>query len=409
MRLCELPRVGSRALADHVQAARQRGIDVLELVPYPVRTLPSHVIAAAERAIAENQEAPSQGLPRLRRAVARRLGMEIGREINPDTEVLVTSGAMQGLSIVFRALLEPGDEVVIPSPCYFFHGCIELAGGVAVHVPMAEETGFAWDMEAIAAAITPRTRAIVVNTPVNPTGYVLTRAEIAALADLALAHDLLIIADESYDRMVYDGYQHESVAAIPEAAACPLCLATLACRPGQAGQAGGQARERTILIRSCTKSYAMPAWRVGYIVAPADLTAQFTKAMEWELLHVNHVAQAAAAAAIDGPQDWLEDVAEEFQRARDWLLSGLAKVDGFSCVRPRGGPFLFLNIARLFASSEAASDALLAVGVPTVPGRYCQSDAHVRLAFGATSDVLDRVIARLAEVARRCYHLQDRR
>ena len=374
-RLRDLPRVGSRELADRIVAARQRGVDVLNLAPYPLRTLQPHVVTAAEQAIAENRETPSRGLPRLRRAIAHQVGMEIGRKIDPDTEVLATNGAMQALNIVFRVLLNPGDEVVIPSPCYFFHGCVQLAGGVAVHVPMDEEAGFAWDMEAIAAAITPRTCAIVVNTPVNPTGYVLTQADLSALAGLALANNLLIIADESYDRLIYDGLRHQSIAAIPEIS------------------------ERTILIKSCTKSYAMPAWRVGYIVAAAQLTDQFTKALEWELLHANHVAQAAAAATIEGPQEWLADVAAEFQTARDQLLSGLAAAEGFPCVPPRGGPFLFLNVEQLFDSSQAASDALLSVGVPTVPGRYCQSDAHVRMAFGAAPNVLDQVLARLAEIA----------
>jgi aspartate/methionine/tyrosine aminotransferase len=166
---------------------------------------------------------------------------------------------------------------------------------------------------------------------------------------------------------------------------------------------------RTILIKSFTKSYAMPAWRVGYIVASARLTVHLTKALEWEILHVSYIAQAAATAAMEGPQGWLADVAAEFQAARDQLLTGLQGVDGYSCVRPRGGPFLFLNTGRLFASSQEASEALLTVGVPTTPGWYCQSDAHVRLAFGAAPSVLDQVIARLAEVARRSHQWPGRR
>lgn len=204
----------------------------------------------------------------------------------------------------------------------------------------------------------------------------MTRADTEALGELARAHDLFVIADDSYDRLVYDGHRHESMAALPNES------------------------ERTILIKSCTKSYAMPAWRVGYIVAAASLIDPFTKVLEWELLHANHVAQAAAAAAIEGPQDWLEDVPIEFETARDQLIAGLVETEGFSCVPPRGGPFLFLNIEQLFTSSDAASDALLAVGLPTVPGRYCQSDAHVRMAFGARPGVLDQVLIRMAEVAR---------
>lgn len=375
-RLAALPPVGSRELAERVAAARQQGVDVLALSPYPLRSLPPHVVAAAERAVHENEEAPSRGRLDLRCVVAVQVGREIGRAIDPATEVLVTNGAMQALNLVFRAVLEPGDEVVIPAPCYFFHGPVHLAGGMPVHVPMREATGWAWAMDRIAAAITPRTRVLVVSTPVNPTGRVLTQAELAELAGLAVRYDLLIVADESYDRLVYDGRSHASIAARPEAA------------------------DRTVLIKSCTKSYAMPAWRVGYTVAPAGLTAQLTKALEWEQLHAGHVAQAAAAAAIAGPQDWLVGIAAELQAARDHLLAGLAEASGITCVPPQGGPFLFLNTGRHFASSDEASAALLAMGIPTTPGWYCQSDAHVRLAFGAAPAVLDQVSARLVRLAR---------
>jgi aminotransferase len=278
---------------------------------------------------------------------------------------------MQALNITFRTILDPGDEVIIPTPCYYFQGCVALAGGVARYVPMQETEGYRWEIEPLEAAITPRTRALVVNSPTNPTGYMLTAREIDELAAMALRHNLIIVADESYDRLVFDGRSHLSLAAIPEVA------------------------EQTILIKSLTKSYAMPAWRVGYLVAPEAFVGPATRTIEWELLHCNHIAQAAAAAAIRGPQEHLLNMALEFQRARDQLLAGLVEYDEISCLPPQGGPFLFLNIQRIFASSQAASDALLEVGVPTVPGWYCQSDAHVRMAMGASPPQLNEVIRRI--------------
>jgi aminotransferase len=274
-----------------------------------------------------------------------------------------------------RTILDPGDEVIIPTPCYYFQGCVALAGGVARYVSMQETNGYKWDIAPIEAAITNRTRALVVNTPTNPTGYVLNRNELEALAALALKHDLVIIAEESYDRLVYDGRSHQSIAASPEVV------------------------QQTILLKSLTKSYAMPAWRVGYIVAPAPFAEPAVKAVEWELLHCNHVAQAAATAAILGPQEYLLSMTQEFQEARDQLLAGLAEFSEITCIAPQGGPFLFLNIERIFASSEAASDALLEVGVPTVPGWYCQSDTHVRLAMGASPPQLGEVLRRIGQVA----------
>jgi aminotransferase len=347
---------------------------VLELAPYPSRAPTEAIIDAVDEAMRRNAETPSRGTQSLCEAVATQVGSELGRTINPTRQVLITNGGMQALNITFRTILDPGDEVIIPSPCYYFQGCVALAGGVSRYAPMAEARGYRWDIAPIKAAITPRTRALVLNTPTNPTGYVLTAEELEELAALALQHNLIVIADESYDRLVYDGRVHRSIAAIPEIA------------------------EQTVLVKSLTKSYAMPAWRVGYIVAPEVFIEPAVKALEWELLHCNHVAQAAAAAAMRGPQGHLLNMAQEFQGARDQLLAGLAAIDGISCVSPHGGPFLFLNIQRLFASSEAASDALLAVGVPTVPGWYCQSDAHVRLAMGAAPQQLDQVIQRIGQV-----------
>jgi aspartate/methionine/tyrosine aminotransferase len=374
--LASLPPVGSRELETRVAAAQRTGVDVLPLSPYPVRSLPPHVLDAAERAMRENRESPSRGLSSLREAIADDLGPELGRTFDPQREVLVTNGAMHALNLVFRAILRPGDEVIVPAPCYFFHGCVELAGGVTVHVPMREEDGFAWDHEAIKRAITPRSRAIMISSPVNPTGYVLSPSDLDALARLAVEHDLLVVSDESYDRMVYDGAAHLSIAALPETVA------------------------RTVLIRSFTKSYAMPAWRVGYIVAPPPFVDLFAKALEWEFLHPSHVGQAACTAAMCGDRRWLGDIAAEFQSRRDRILAGLANVPGVPCARPRGGPFVFLDVHRSFASSLAASDAFLAVGVPTTPGWYCQSDRHVRLAFGATDETLDRAVERIAGLVR---------
>ena len=272
-----MPPVGSRLLAAQVKAARRRGVDVLPLMPYAERPPSPEAVEAVVREIRLNREAPSRGLPELSRVVAERVGAEIGQPVDPESDVLITNGSMQALNLVFRAILDPGDEVIIPAPCYFFGGCVEMAGGRPVHVPMDEAAGYAWDIDRIAGAVTPRTVAIVVNTPVNPTGVVLGEDTLRAIADLAERHDLLIVSDESYDTMVYDGRRHVSCASI------------------------GNAASRTALIRSFTKSYAMPAWRVGYIVGPPSVVDACTKAMEWEQLHGSHVAQAGAAAAMRNP------------------------------------------------------------------------------------------------------------
>ena len=369
-----MPPVGSRLLAAQVKAARRRGIDVLPLMPYAERPPSPEAVEAVVREARLNREAPSRGLPELSRVVAERVGAEIGQPVDPESDVLITNGSMQALNLVFRAILDPGDEVIIPAPCYFFGGCVEMAGGRPVHVPMDEAAGYAWDIERIAAAVTPRTVAIVVNTPVNPTGLVLGEETLRAIADLAERHDLLIVSDESYDTMVYDGRRHVSSASIAGAAS------------------------RTALIRSFTKSYAMPAWRVGYIVGPPSVVDACTKAMEWEQLHGSHVAQAGAAAAMRNPVYPGDSMAREFQQLRDVIHPFVAPGHPLHAARPAGGPFVFINVSEVFDSSTQASAALLEAGIPTTAGHFCRSDRHVRMAFGASPEVLREAGRRIAEI-----------
>ena len=369
-----MPPVGSRLLATQVKAARRRGIDVLPLMPYAERPPSPEAVETVAREIRLNREAPSRGLPELREVVADRIGAEIGQPVDPEADVLITNGSMQALNLVFRAILDPGDEVIIPAPCYFFGGCVELAGGRPVHVPMEEAADYAWDIERIAAAVTPRTVAIVVNTPVNPTGVVLGIDTLRAIADLAERHDLLIVSDESYDTMVYDGRRHVSCASVAGAAA------------------------RTALIRSFTKSFAMPAWRVGYIVGPPSVIDACTKALEWEQLHGNHVAQAGAASAIRHPVYPGDSMAEEFQQLRDVIHPFVASGHPLHAVKPAGGPFVFINVSQVFDSSTQASAALLEAGIPTTAGHFCRSDRHVRMAFGASPEVLREAGRRIADV-----------
>lgn len=371
-----LGRVGSREVDAQVEVLQQQGHRVLPLKPYPDRPLPLYVVEAAIAAARDAHCAPSRGLPALRHAIAGQLGAEIRVPIVPDQQVLVTNGGMHALFLTFAALLGPGDEVIVPAPCYFLQGIADLLGFQLVYVSMSESEGYRWDHNRLAAAITPRTRAVFVNTPVNPTGYVLTEDDLRTIALLASEHGLWIIADESYDRMLYDGRRHFSILARPEA------------------------ERQTVLIRSCTKSYAMPAWRVGYVVATAPVVDAMTKILEWQCLYVNTVCQAAAAAAINGPQDWLNGVAEEFQANRDRLLQYVAATQRIHCVVPQGGPFLFLNVAELGVDGDRVAQHLLhESGLAVTPGSTLQSRDHVRLAFGGAPEVIAEVGRRLQTAA----------
>jgi aminotransferase len=371
--LRRVPPVGSRGTDARTAALARSGREVIELKAHPSRSLPPHVLEAVARAAREHISPPSRGLPEFLHALACALERELSIRLDPDRNLLATAGGMHALWLSCSSILNPGDEILAPSPCYFLEGIVQPLGARIVYAAMEESRGYAWDFDLLAAKITSRTKCLFVNTPLNPTGRVLTGDELASIAELAATHDLILIADESYDTLVYDGRRHRSLAAL--AAAWP----------------------RTLLIRSFTKSFAMPGWRVGCIAGPAPLIEQFTKALEWNMLYGACVNQAAAAAALSGPRDWLNGVADEFQQGRDLLCKRIQEIGTISAVTPAGGPFLFINTSRLRAEAEDIARVLLEdFGIPTTAGDYLQGPRHVRLAFGAGRDTLLTVAERLS-------------
>jgi len=366
-----IPRAGSR-LTDTKAAQLRRAVHiVLELSGHPQEALPDHVLQALSAAAADNMSAPSRGLLELRTAIADHVNRLSPVSFDAEEYLLVTSGAMQALSLVFRALLDPGDEVLIPSPCFFFGGMIELAGGRARYVAMDESDGFRWDLGRIEEAISPRTKVLVINSPVNPTGYVLTPEECQGLADLALRHNLMVVSDEAYERFVFDHRPYTSMLNFADVLG-----------------------DRLIVIRSFSKSYALANWRVGYLLAAPRFVDVCTKLLEWEQLTCSAPCQAGAAAAMTGPQDWMDEVSHRFTQRGDALWQALQEIPAISAHLPMGGPFLFVNTAQLGESSAAVAEYWLSAhGIPTTPGEAFQATSHLRLAFGMRDDaVMDELI-----------------
>lgn len=350
----------------------KEGADIICPKPYPSARLPGHIVEAVERAAKETVNPPSRGLPEFREAVAGVLSHELSISVDPERQVLATSGGMHALYIIFSTLLNEGDSVLVPSPCYFLEGIIEPLGASIVEVPMREEDNYAWDFGLLERKVNEKTKLVFLNTPVNPTGYVLTTEDLEQLAKIANEHNLLIVADESYDKLVYDGLHHHSIASL------------------------ARMRNRTILVRSFTKSYAMPHYRVGYIVAPPELIESFTETLEWMMLFGNYVSQKAATAALLGPQDWLEGAFHEFATNRELVCEGINKIPEISCIKPLGGPFIFPNVCRLRGGCKEISDVLLRkFGIPSVPGTYFRSDHHIRIAFGGPESLIKRLSTRL--------------
>lgn len=374
-KIAAIDRIASRLTSDWAAKEAKRR-QVFELRGAPVLPLPKHVLEAISRASVQNLSAPSMGLSALREAIADKLARENHINVDPETDVLVTNGAMHALYVVLTALIEPGDEVLLYSPSFFYYGIIQIVGGVPVYAPVDEQQGFRFDITSLEQKVSARTRIVLVNTPVNPTGYVATREDLQAITDLAVRHDLFIVADESYEKMVYTG-EHRSICSPPDAAA------------------------RGVTVQSFTKSYALPQWRVGYVASSVPgLTRMFHKVLEWMVLTCNYVAQRAALAVLTGPQDWIHRYNLHLARARDILVPGVRALPGVTCVRPAGGPFLFPNVSATGMDCiKFARYLLQEFGVPAVPGTFFQSDHHVRIAFGATEATLHEIAHRFSQQA----------
>lgn len=339
----------------------------------PAPALPGHVVEAVASALGEPMATPpARGLEPLRAALATELGRSTGRTVDPASELLVTHGAMHALGIVFRTLLEPGDEVVVPTPCFFFEGPIRAGGGSPVYV-RTEAGNDRWDAAALSAAVGPRARALVLCNPVNPTGHVPSRAEVEAAVDVAERHGLLVVTDEAYESVLWEGAELVSAFGLTE---------------------------RAILVRSLGKSLAMPHLRLGLLAGPAELVERCAETLEWDCLRVGVASQTAALAALQGPRDWLDVVHSQLEASRAVALAAVRRTTGLEVVPPRGGPFLFLGATDGRAS---LAEELLAVGLPVVDGAAFLAPGRARLPFGGADGcrpLLERALGAWEDTSR---------
>lgn len=353
-------------------AERARERPVVPMSGVPVLPMPEHVLAAVREAATRPLPRQSRGWPELRRVVAAHLGREFGLAVDPDRELLVTHGAQHGMSVVLRALLSPGDEVVIPAPTYFFDGMVRMAGARPVYVPGRPDDGWATDPGAVRAAVTPATRAILLCNPVNPTGHTPPRQELSDLLALAAEHGLLVLADESYARYVHSG-------------------------PGYTPQQSlRDVWPELVTVTSLSKNYAFSQWRVGYVHAPHRLLDRIHRAFEWDAINVGDVPQAAACAVLTGPQGWLDVVYSTFRHRRD-VLAAAVEAAGFPVVRPDAGIFLFPDFTALGVRGRELEETLLCKGITGIAGDAFHGPAgHARLLYGGAEADLVEVGKRLA-------------
>ncbi|MGW7750267.1 pyridoxal phosphate-dependent aminotransferase [Streptomyces violaceusniger] len=372
-----LERLPALELADRARMAPPSRAAMIPFRGVPVLPMPEHVVEAVRTAAGEVFPRRSRGSEELRQAIASRLGVAHGLVVDPEGELLITHGAQHGMSVALRALLSPGDEVVVPAPSYFFDGMIRLAGARPVYVPSDESRGWDHVPAAVEAAITPATRALLVCNPNNPTGYVPGRERLCGLLDIAARHGLIVFSDESYERYVWDG-------------------------PGYVPQMLLRDHHPDLVtVTSLSKNYAFTSWRVGYVHAPAHLLKPIHHAFEWDAINVGDVAQAAAHAVMTGPQRWIEQEFATMRARRDILRDGLERA-GLASVRPDAGVFVFVDCAPLGLRGRRLERLLLDHGVTAIAGdAFAGPDTHVRMVYGGSAADLEEAGRRLSGLTRR--------
>jgi aspartate aminotransferase len=346
---------------------------------------PCVAVEAARRALAEGftKYTHLAGIPDLRAALSARFREQYGAPWEPTSQVLITVGAKAALFELALALFEKGDEVVVPTPCWVsFVDQVRLAEAEAVLVPSQEEDGFALRAEPLLAALRPATRAVILNSPCNPTGGIISRADLERLVAGCAARGILLIADETYERFLYDGAQPASAAA--HAAAYP---------------------ETVVLVGSFSKTYAMTGWRLGYVLGPAAVIGAAAAVQSHATSNATSFAMVGALAALRGGADYVVEMIAEYEQRRNMMVEGLNALAGVRCQRPRGAFYAFPNVEGCLQPGEDstafAQRLLEATSVVVVPGAAFGSDRHVRFSFACSRQTIVQGLERLAEHVRR--------
>ena len=376
------------AMASKARALKAAGRDVISLsAGEPDFDTPDHIKQAAIRAIGagETKYTDVAGTLALRRAVAAKFKRDSGIDYAPE-EIIVSTGGKQVIYNAMVATLNPGDEAIIPSPCWVsYPDIVALAEGTPVIVPCGQNNGFKLRAEDLETAITPRTKWFFLNSPCNPTGAAYSAGALRPICDVLLRHpDLWVFTDDIYEKLAYDGF-----------------------RPATIVEVEPRLRSRTVTMNGCSKAYAMTGWRIGFAGAPAVLTRAMDKLQSQSTSNTSSIGQAAAIAALEGPQDAVEAMVGVYQQRRDLVVDALNAIPGLSCHRPEGAFYVFPGLhgcigkttaggARI-ADDEAFAVALLDEhGVATVHGSAFMYPGHFRISYATDTESLREACARIA-------------
>jgi aminotransferase len=343
---------------------------------------PSHIVEAAVEALrrGEHHYTPNAGILPLRAAISKMYLRTHRISYDPATQIIITAGGMEALMLTMMTLLDPGDEVILSDPCWTnYSRQVLICHGVPKFVKVTADSDFQFTADALEQAVTSRTKALIVNSPANPTGGIADLDTLGKIAEIAKRHDLYVISDEVYANLVYEGNQAHSIAALPGMA------------------------ERTTLINSFSKTYAMTGWRVGCATGPEAIIRNMVKLQENVAACVNSAAQFAAVAALEGTQEPLHEMQRAYAARRKIIVEGFSKIDGLTCFAPQGAFYAFVNIAGSGLNAhDFANDLLEKERVIVVPGEAfgASSDCYIRLSFATSEQTIREGIERISHYMR---------
>jgi len=347
----------------------------------PDYATPWHISEAAVQSLEKGYTmyTSNSGMPELREEISNYLKEKYNIDYDPFGEILITVGVSEGMDLVMRAILNPEDEVIMPDPHYVaYDSCVLLAGGRPVLVPTSRDTRFEVEAADIEQRITEKTKAIFIGYPANPTGAVMPREKLQAIADVAKRHDLLVISDEIYSRLVYD-VEHTCFAGLPGV------------------------KERTILLGGFSKAYAMTGWRIGYAVAPKDIIAGMTKIHQYTIMSAPTMSQVAAIEALKTGEKDVAEMVEDYDRRRKFIVKGLCEI-GLDCYEPHGAFYAFPSIKNTGMNSEEFSEKLLMEEkVAVVPGTAFGDcgEGYVRCCYATSLTDIEEALKRMGRFVKK--------
>lgn len=373
-----IPFSGIRKVFEAAGKLEKEGKEIINLgIGRPNFDTPEFIKDAAKKAIDDGYTyyTSNYGIEPLREAIAKKFNKDNGLHME-ISDIIVAVGANQAVSIAMTAMLDPGDEVLVPNPSwlhYFY--CAELCGAKTVSYPLLEENEFNVQIEDIEHLITPKTKMIIVNSPNNPTGSVLTIESLEKIAKIAKENNLIVLSDEIYEKLLYDGSKHTSIASLPGM------------------------EERTIIINGVSKAYAMTGWRIGFVASKnPEFISTMIRVLQYTVTCAASVSQYAALAALEGPQECTEEMRVQFDRRRKLVYESINKIPGLSCICPKGAFYCFVNIKGLGISDEEASHYYLnEAGVAMIPGSAFgeYGTGYLRIAFSNSYENIEKAMDKI--------------